>query len=50
MPYNDVLTQSVSECPYSKFNPYLFDPENTYKHGKTRLLKAGDIPLMILHG
>ena len=38
--YNDVLTKSASDCPYSKFNPYLFDPENTYKHGKNKAFES----------
>lgn len=38
--YNDVLTPSASDCPYSKFDPYLFDPENTYKHGKNKAFES----------
>lgn len=38
--YSDVLSQSSSECPYAKFNPYLFDPENFYKHGKSEMLES----------
>jgi len=35
---------------YSKFEPYLFDPNNFYKHGKIKLLKAGAILSMMLNG
>ena len=38
--YNDVLTKSHADCPYSKFNPYLFDPENHYGHGKSDMLES----------
>lgn len=40
IPYNDVLSKSASDCPYSKFDPYLFDPENTYKHGKNKAFES----------
>lgn len=40
VPYNDVFTQSSSNCPYSKFNPYLFDPDNVYKHGKNKAFES----------
>ena len=36
--YNDVLTKCSAYCSYSKFNPYLFDPDNHYKHGKGYML------------
>lgn len=38
--YNDVLTKSTADCSYSKFNPYLFDPNNFYKHGKSQMLES----------
>lgn len=40
IPYNDVLTKSNANCPYSKFDPYLFDPNKTYKHGKSTMLES----------
>ena len=40
IPYSDVLTQGSSECQYAKFDPYLFDPENFYKHGKSEMLES----------
>ncbi len=40
MPYNDVLTKSRTDCPYSKFDPYLFDPGNVYGHGKSHMLES----------
>ena len=38
--YNDVLTNSSAQCPYSKFDPYLFDPNNDYAHGKGHMLES----------
>ena len=40
IPYNDVLTQSSSNCPYTKFDPYLFDPDKVYKHGKNKAFES----------
>ena len=40
IPYNDVLTKCSCKCPYEKFDPYLFDPENSYKHGKSAMLES----------
>ncbi len=40
VPYNDILTKSSCKCPYEKINPYLFDPENFYKHGKNAMLES----------
>ncbi len=37
--YYEVLTKSSADCPYSKFDPYLFDPYGLYNHGKGRMLK-----------
>lgn len=34
VPYNDVLSESTATASYSKFNPYLFDPDNQYSHNK----------------
>lgn len=38
--YNEVLNNSSADCPYSKFDPYLFDPDNFYKHGKSYMLES----------
>ena len=38
--YHDVWSSSSAICPYEKFNPYLFDPENFYKHGKNEMLES----------
>lgn len=38
--YSDVLKRGSSECPYAKFDPYLFDPENFYKHGKNKAFES----------
>lgn len=40
IPYSDVLSQCSSKCFYSKFDPYLFDPENNYKHGKNKAFES----------
>ena len=38
--YNEVLNKSNAYCPYSKFDPFLFDPDNFYKHGKSYMLES----------
>ena len=38
--YNDVFTQSSSDCPYSEFDPYLFDTKGEYGHGKDKLFRS----------
>ena len=40
IPYNDVLTQSVAESAYSKFDPYLFNVHQRYFHNKEKLFAA----------
>ena len=40
VPYNEVLTKATAESAYAKFDPYLFDPENFYKHGKAEMLES----------
>lgn len=37
LPYTIVSENATAICPYSKFNPYLFDTENSYKHGKQQM-------------
>lgn len=38
--YDEVLTKSTAQSAYSKFDPYLFDPDDFYKHGKAKMLKS----------
>ena len=40
IPYAVVLMNTTSYSDYSKFDPYLFDPENTYRHGKNRAFES----------
>ena len=40
LPLSRVLNESQSECILSKFNPYLFDPENYYKHKKGAMFES----------
>ena len=40
IPYTKVMYNASADCPYSKFDPYLFDPENRYKHGKSKMLES----------
>ena len=35
-----VLMNATSYSDYRKFDPYLFDPENTYRHGKNRAFES----------
>ena len=39
LPYERVMKEAAAECRYSKFDPYLFDPEETYKHKKGDMFK-----------
>ena len=38
--YLIVLTNATSQSDYSKFDPYLFDPEDFYKHGKNKMFES----------
>lgn len=40
MRYREVVDNAQSEAPYSKFDPYLFDPDHFYKHGKSSMLES----------
>ena len=40
LPYSLVLNHANARSAYSKFDPYLFDPENVYKHGKTKAFES----------
>ena len=40
IPYAVVLMNTTSYSDYSKFDPYLFDPENTDRHGKNRAFES----------
>lgn len=44
--YNDVLTKSSADSAYSKFDPYLFDPNNFYKHGKNKAFESWGYSIM----
>ena len=46
IPYNDVLTKCRSVSAYSKFDPYLFNPEGKYPHKKSYLTVGGILLLM----
>ena len=39
--YAVVLMDTTSYSAYSKFDPYLFDPRNYYKHGKNKYASKG---------
>jgi len=36
IPVSEVVGNAVAKSEYSKYNPYLFDPKNYYKHGKNK--------------
>lgn len=38
--YAFVLANTAAHSDYSKFDPYLFDPENFYKHGKNKAFES----------
>ena len=40
IPYTVVLMNATSYSDYSKFDPYLFDPRNYYKHGKNKAFES----------
>ena len=40
IPYNNVLTNCSSDSAYSKFDPYLFNPEGKYPHQKEKLFNS----------
>jgi len=40
IPYVNVMYNASADCHYSKFDPYLFDPEVFYKHGKSKMLES----------
>ncbi len=40
IPYVNVMYNCTSDVAYNKFNPYLFDPDNFYKHGKSAMLES----------
>lgn len=39
IPYNQVLAEAKSESDYSKFDPYLFNRDSKYTHGKEKLFE-----------
>ncbi len=38
--YTAVMMNAAANSAYSKFDPYLFDPEHSYKHGKNRAFES----------
>ncbi len=38
--YSTVKENAVAHSDYSKFDPYLFDPDGSYKHGKQKLFEG----------
>lgn len=40
VPYIDVLNKCTSDSAYSKFDPYLFDTNGDYAHGKDELFRS----------
>ena len=38
--YAVVLINAYANCAYGKFDPYLFDPANFYKHGKDKMFRS----------
>lgn len=39
MMYGEVVDNADATAPYSKFNPYLFNPQKTYTHNKEMLFE-----------
>lgn len=44
--YTFVLANAAAHSDYSKFDPYLFDPENFYQHGKNRAFERWGYSVM----
>ena len=40
IPASQVKSNAVAKSHYSKYNPYLFDPKNFYKHGKNKAFES----------
>lgn len=40
IPYVNVMYNASAECPYSKFDPYLFNTEGKYTHTKEKLFNS----------
>ena len=38
--YAEVFMRATTYSEYSKLDPYLFDPDNVYKHGKNRAFES----------
>ena len=38
--YAFVFANTAANSSYSKFDPYLFDPENVYQHGKNKVFES----------
>lgn len=50
IPVSQVKNNAVAKSDYSKYNPYLFDPKNFYKHGKNKVFESWDTPFQIQNG
>lgn len=37
IPYNQILVEAKADSDYNKFDPYLFNRDNKYSHGKEKL-------------
>lgn len=40
IPLSRVLNEATARCEFSKFDPYLFDPDNYYKHKKGAMFES----------
>ena len=40
VPYAKVVDEAAAQSAYSKFDPYLFDPEGIYNHGKNKAFET----------
>ena len=40
IPKSIVESKATAYAAYSKFDPYLFDPDNSYKHGKNKAFES----------
>lgn len=40
LPYEEVTNKAVAKSDYSKFDPYLFNPDGKYPHSKEKLFES----------
>ena len=38
--YQTIQNEATADCPFQKFDPYLFDPDNYYEHGKQKMFES----------